>query len=82
MRPEDMQNKDLLLLLLKEVDEVKRYAANVYSKTDTEIAEIRDTCNKIERQLNETDRQVDRIERFERELQEMKGMLRKMERKF
>lgn len=76
-----MNEKELLLFLVKEIDEIKRYVANTHVNTDTEVSEIRDTVKKIDLQLNETDRQIDRIERFEREINDMKSLLRNIERK-
>ena len=80
-KPDEMTEKELLLYLVKEVDEVKRYTANTHVNTDSEIDEIRTIVRKIETQLNETDRQVDRIERFEREISDVKSTLRQIERK-
>ncbi|MEM9227365.1 MAG: hypothetical protein AAGA45_05300 [Verrucomicrobiota bacterium] len=76
-----MSEKDLLQEVLKDLDEIKRYVANVYSNTDTEVGDIKSTVEKIERQLNETDRQVDRIETFERKLNDMHSTLKNLERK-
>ncbi len=78
---ENMSTSELLMQLLADVDEIKRYTANTYNNTDSEVSEIRDTVRKIEMKLSETDRQVDRIERFEREISEMKGILKNMERR-
>ena len=72
---------ELLIEVSKQLEEVKRYSAGVWEKVDTEITEIRDLCRRIERQLNETDRQVDKIENFERQLSEIRSSVQRMERK-
>lgn len=76
-----MDTKSLLLELVSELDDVKRYVANTYEKTDTEIEEIRQLCRNIDKQLNETDRQIDKIERFDRDINEMKSMMKQIEKK-
>ena len=76
-----MSTPEVLELVMKELDEIKRYVANVYASTDTEISEIRDTTRKIESQLRQTDSQIDKIERFERTLNDIKSSLRSIERK-
>lgn len=78
---EEMTEKELMLHLISEVDEVKRYAANVHMNTDTEVAETKDLLKRVDRQLTETDRQVDKIEQFEREITDIRNLLRNIERK-
>lgn len=76
-----MKASDILVDVLQELDEIKRYVANTYQNTDTEIREIRDTVKRIDVQLRETDSQIDRIERFERLLNDVKSSLKQIERK-
>lgn len=78
---ENMSEKELLIKLIKDLDEVKRYVANIHVNTDTEVKETRDMVRRIESQVKETDRQVDKIERFERDMNDIKGTLRNIERK-
>ena len=66
---------------MEELDEIKRYVANTYSKTDNEIDEIRDLVRRIDRQLNETDNQIDKIERFERTLNDIRSSISQLERR-
>lgn len=79
--PDEMSEKELILQLMQEVDEVKRYAANTYQAVDGEIKEILDYIRKVERQVSETDMQVDKIERFERDLNKLESLLKSIERK-
>ena len=76
-----MKVNEILRDVVEELDAIKRYAANTYANTDTEVAEIRDTVRRIDIQLRETDSQIDRIERFERTLNEIKSSLKQIERK-
>lgn len=78
---ENMDTKEMLALALNELDEIKRYSANVYKNTDSEVGETRDIVRKLEAKLQEMDRQIDRIERFERELNEIKSILKSMDRR-
>lgn len=77
----DMTNRDLLIQIINELDEVKRYSANTYDRVDSEVKEMLDKINSIERQIKETDRQVDNIERFERTLNDIRSQLKQIERK-
>lgn len=77
----NMNSNELMLEILKELDEVKRYVANVYANTDNEISEIRDLARRIDQQVKESDRQIDKIEGFERSLTEIKSQLKSIERK-
>ncbi len=76
-----MKASEILIDVMEELDAIKRYVANIYEKTDTEVAEIRDIVKRIESQTRETDRQVDKIENFERTLNDIKSMLKRLERK-
>jgi len=73
--------QELLTKVIQELDEIKRYSGGTYEKVDTEIAEIRAMCQRIESKINETDRQVDRIESFERQISEIRASVQRMERK-
>jgi len=77
----NMRPGEVLVDVMEELDAIKRYVANTYENTDTEIREIRDVCKKIDSQLRETDSQIDRIERFERTLNDIKSSLKQLERK-
>lgn len=80
-REDERSNKEILTQVLKELDEIKRYVATTYQNTDNEVGEIRDLARRIERKLSEMDSQVDRIERFERDISTMATSIRNMERK-
>lgn len=76
-----MQPAEILVDVMEELDEIKRYVANTYANTDTEIHEIKETVKKIDNQLRETDSQIDRIERFERVMNDLKSSMKQIERK-
>ena len=76
-----MKTQDILKDVVEELDAIKRYAANTYANTDTEISEMMSIMKRVEIQLRETDNQIDRIERFERTLNEIKSSLKQIERK-
>ena len=76
-----MDNKELLIELLNEVDEVKRYVANIHVNTDNEVKEIHELVKRMDRQIQENDRQIDRIERFEKTLNELRSSMRQIEKK-
>ena len=76
-----MTEAEMLAKILTELDEIKRYVASTYANTDNEVAEIRSTVQKVERKMNQTDAQIDKIERFERGINEIRGSLKSMERK-
>ena len=78
---DSMGTKEMLALVLRELDEIKRYAANTYNNTDSEVGETRDIARKLESKIHEMDRQIDRIERFDRELNEIKSILKSMDRR-
>lgn len=73
--------QEMLQTVLKELDEIKRYVGSVYGNTDNEIGDITSMMKRIESKLNETDRQIDRIEAFERQLSEIRASVQRMERK-
>ena len=77
----NVDTKDMIIELLKEVDEVKRYVANIHVNTDNEVNEMMTIMKKMERQLSETDRQIDRMERYERTLNEIKSSIKQLEKK-
>ena len=76
-----MKPGDILVDVMEELGEIKRYVANTFANTDTEIHEIRDIVKRIEVQLRETDNQIDKIERFERTMNDLKSALKQIERK-
>ena len=76
-----MDSKDLLIELLGEVDQVKRYVANIHVNTDNEIKEIHNMMKRMERQLQETDNQIDKIERFERTMNDIKSSMKQIQKK-
>ena len=76
-----MKPGDILVDVMEELDEIKRYVANTFANTDTEIHEIRDIVKRIEVQLRETDNQIDKIERFGRTMNDLKHPLKQIERK-
>lgn len=75
-----MKPNEILMDVMEELDAIKRYVANTYQNTDTEIHEIRDTIKRVETQLRETDSQIDRIERFERTINELRNSISSVER--
>lgn len=78
---QNMDNKQLLLELISEMDEVKRYVANIHQNTDSEVGEMHQMMKQMERQLKETDDQIDKIERFERTMNDIKSSLKQLEKK-
>lgn len=79
--PPETPEQQMLAQVMKELDEIKRYAGGTYGNTDTEIGDIRETLIRIEKKLNETDRQVDKIEQFERSINDIRAAVKRMERK-
>ncbi len=67
--------------LLRELGEIKKYAIAIHQTVDTEINEIRATLQRIERQQIENDRQIDKIEQFERTFRNVESQLKTIERK-
>ena len=67
--------------MAREIDEIKRYVAATYERVDNEINEIRDACKRIESHVSQTDRQVDKIEAFERSINDIKAAVQRMDRK-
>jgi hypothetical protein len=81
-KPDDeMTERELLMKLLLEVDEVKRYAANAYANTDTEMAEVRDLVKRMEPSIRQFETQLNKIERFERDLNDLESLIKTIERK-
>lgn len=73
--------QEMLGKIILELDEIKRYAGGTYAKTDNEISELLALCRRIEAKLNETDRQIDRIEAYERQLSEIRVSLQRLEKR-
>ncbi len=76
-----MGAQEILIDVMVELDVIKRYVANTHTNTDTEINEIRDIARRLEVKLKETDRQIDKIEQYERQLMDMKTTLKAIEKK-
>ncbi len=76
-----MKVQDILVDVMEEMDAIKRYVANIYQNTDNEVHEIHSMVKRIEMQLRETDNQIDKIERYERTLNEVKSSLKQIEKK-
>ena len=72
---------DPMQQILKELDEIKRYVAATYDRVDTEIQEIQSHLRVVEREINNTDRQLLKIENFDRHLNKIEGSLRNIERR-
>lgn len=73
--------QEMLTKIMQELDEIKRYVAGTYASVDTEIGEIREAVKQINAKVHETDRQVDRIEQYDRQLSEIRAAVQRMERK-
>ena len=67
--------------VMQQLDEIKRYVAGIFQNVDTEINEIRDTLRRIEAEVKDNDRQLDKIENFDRQLKNIESNLRNVERK-
>ena len=78
---DNMTEKELLIKLMSEVDEVKRYSAATYGNVDKEINEIRDTVKTILKEVKDNDRQLDRMERHEKVLDTIERSCRNIERR-
>ncbi len=74
-------NSEMLQEILQEIDAIKRYTGNTYANTDNEVSEIKSLCTKIEAKMSEMDRQIDKIEGFERGIDEIRSTLKSLERK-
>lgn len=71
----------LLQQVLRELDEIKRYSAGSYDKVDNEVDQSMATIKNIEQKIQDLDRRLDRIEAFERRLNEIHDLCRNIERK-
>lgn len=67
--------------VMEMLDEIKRYSAGIYQNVDNEIKEIQDTLRRLESQIKENDRQIDRIEQFHKDISRIEGAIKNLERK-
>ncbi len=80
-KPLQNPDEDSTAKILKELDEIKRVVAATYHSVDNEIQEIKNHLSSIEREIRDNDRQLDRIETFERTLKSIEGSTRNLERR-
>lgn len=80
-QPQFTSREEMLQFIIQELDEIKRYVAGTYQNVDTEIQEIRDTLRRIEQEVKDNDRQLDKMERYEQTLRNIENTVRKIERK-
>lgn len=76
-----MSEKDILIRLVNELDEVKRYSAATYASVDKEINEIRDNIKTIMKEVKDNDRQLDKMENYERKLNSIEQSCRNIEKR-
>jgi len=67
--------------VMKQLDEIKRYAAGIFSKVDTEIDDIRKMLERVERQVRDNDQQISRIEQASQQIRNIESTVREIERK-
>ncbi len=67
--------------VLRELDEIKRYVANIWEKVDGEINEILNSIKAVEKEVKDNDRQLDRMEMWDKKIQNMENMIRNLDRK-
>ena len=67
--------------ILRELAEIKKYVHATYRNVDTEIQDLKNHLNLLEREIRDNDRQLDRIETFERILKNIEGSVRNLERR-
>jgi len=79
--PNQMSAGDKHTLVMQQLDEIKRYVAGIYAKVDTEIDDIRKIVDRIDNQVRESDRQIDKIEQFDRNLRTIENSVKEIERK-
>jgi len=79
--PNQMSAGDKHILVMQQLDEIKRYVAGIYAKVDTEIDDIRKIIDRIETTVRESDRQIDKIEQFERTIRNIENTVKEIERK-
>lgn len=72
--------QEMLAKVLTELDEIKRYVAATYGSVDNEITEIKTAVQRIEAKLHETEGQIDRIQNFERAINDIKSSVQRIER--
>ena len=79
--PNNMSAADKHTAVMRELDDIKKYAAGTYSKVDTEIDDIRKIVDRLDKLMRENDAQIDRIEQFERTLRNIESTVRDIQRK-
>lgn len=67
--------------VMTELDQIKRYVAGIYQNVDTEINEMRDLLRRLETQIKDNDRQLDRMESYEKILRNIESKLKQLEKR-
>ena len=67
--------------LLNMIDEIRREVFAIHSQVDTEVKQIEKMVHSIYHQLNETDGQIDRLERLEPVVRNIEKSVRNIENK-
>ncbi len=79
--PNNMSASDKHTAVMQQLDEIKRYVGGTYSKVDTEIDDIKRIVDRLDKLMRENDKQINRIEQFERTIRNIESTVRDIQRK-
>ena len=74
-------NGEMLKKVLEELDEIKRYSAGTYANVDNEIADIQKTVSELKGVVQDNDRQLDAMEKYQGKLDNIERTLRDIQGK-
>jgi predicted RNase H-like nuclease (RuvC/YqgF family) len=66
---------------MQQLDEIKRYAAGIFSKVDSEIDDIRVMVDRLDKQLRESAQQLQKMEQLDRTIRNVESAIKNLERK-